>query len=324
MFEFEKRLELLAHVAAGYYVHGKNQQEIANEIGMTRSAVSRLLSEAQKRGVVEHIIHYPWRTSPELEKELAGRFDLLHVRVLARQNKNDEEMLQALGVLAAQYFTSLLPRLRVVGITWGTGLYQMIRAIQPQSHPNLEVVQLIGGTGTEHGSAIGPLLAPMLANCLGCTCHFLHAPLVMENASARTSLVQDRSIRATLQRAASCDIALTGIGGLLPEIYNPYRLGYITLDELTAMRRDGLVGDVAALLYNLRGEILEDHWINRRIVGISAGTLKQIPMVLAVAGGAKKGEAIYGALRGRHVQALVTDDQAALRVLALDQASKDT
>ena len=317
MPEFQSRLELLARVASLYYDKKKTQQEIADEIGLTRSAISRVLSEAENRGIVEHIVHYPWRTSSELEVALTALFKLKQVHVLIRQNKNHEEMLQGLGVLAAEYFTSVLPELKTVGITWGTGLYQMVLAFRPQSRPDMEVVQLIGGTGTERGSLIGPLLAPNLANCLGCTCRFLHAPLLMQNEVAKQMLLQDRMIRDTLDRAATCEVALVGIGSILPELNNAFKLGYLTRDELEQIRVDGIVGDVAGLHYNIEGQILMDHWLNQRIVAISAASLAKIPEVIAVAGGASKGESIFAALRGGHVHTLITDDQAARRVLEL-------
>lgn len=317
MPEYQSRLELLARVASMYYDQEKNQQEIANDIGLTRSAVSRLLTEAHKRGIVEHIIHYPWRTSIELGNALSSLFDLKHVHVLIRQNKTYEEMLQGIGVLAAEYFTSILPKIKFVGITWGTGLYQMVRAFRPVNRPDMEVIQLIGGTGTERGSAIGPLLAPNLANCLSCTCRFLHAPLIMESEIAHVALMQDRMIRDTLDRAALCDVGLVGLGRTIPELSNAYKLGYLTLEELEQIQADGIVGDVAGLHYNKEGEILTDHWINQRMVAISPATLSQIKEIVAVAGGHKKGDSIYAALRGGHIQTLITDEEAARRVLEL-------
>jgi DNA-binding transcriptional regulator LsrR (DeoR family) len=324
MPEYQSRLELLARVASMYYDKEKNQQQIADEIGLTRSAISRLLTEAHKRGIVEHIIHYPWRTSIELENALSARFDLKHVQVLIRQNKTYEEMLQGLGVLAAEYFTSLLPNLKIVGITWGTGLYQMVRAFRPINRPDMEVIQLIGGTGTERGSAIGPLLAPNLANCLGCTCRFLHAPLIMENQIAHIALMQDRIIRETLERAALCDVGLVGIGSTLPELSNAHKLGYLSLEEIQEMRADGIVGDVAGLHYNMDGKILQDHWINQRIVAISTSTLSKIKEVIGVAGGYKKGDSIFAALKGRLIHTLITDEEAARRVLELHEKNAQT
>lgn len=323
MVDYQSRLDLLARVASLYYDNNKNQQEIAHEIGLTRSAVSRLLSEAQKKGIVEHIVHYPWRTSSELEGALASRFNLRQVQVLIRQNKGYQEMLEGLGVLAAQYFTSILPKLNIVGITWGTGLYQMVRAFRPQSRPNMEVIQLIGGTGTESGSAIGPLLAPNLANCLGCKCRFLHAPLIMQNAIAHMAVLEDPTIRDTLDRAELCDIALVGVGTTLPELYNAYKLGYVSLQEVEKMRSEGVVGDVAGIHYNIKGEFLLDHWINQRIVAVRASSLGKIKEVMGVAGGYRKAESIFAALRGGHIHILITDDVAAKRVLELDDFYKN-
>jgi DNA-binding transcriptional regulator LsrR (DeoR family) len=317
MPEYQSRLELLARVASMYYDNNKNQQEIADEIGLTRSAVSRLLSEAHKRGLVEHIVHYPWRTSRELERALAEKFQLRHAQVLLRNNKTYEEMLQGLGVLAAQYFASRLPELKIVGLSWGTGLYQMVRAVRSHYRPDMEVIQLIGGTGTEHGSAIGPLLAPNLANSLSCTCRFLHAPLLMDNEAATTALLKDRSISETFSRAALCDIALVGIGTTIPELYNAYKLGYLTLEEVEQMRLDGVIGDVACLHFDKDGNVMLDHWINKRMITVPFSAFSQIKEVMGVAGGAKKGESIYAALRGKLIHTLITDEEAAQRVLQL-------
>ena len=318
MIDRESRLELLAHVASLYYDHHKNQQEIAEEIGVTRSAVSRLLGEAHNVGIVEHIIHYPQRTVPVLEKALTAAFDLKYVRVLSRQMKTYEEMLKGLGNLAAQYFTSILPNISIVGITWGTGLYHRVKAFRPQLRPDMEIVQVIGCTGTEKGSAIGPLLAPNLANSLGCSCRFLHAPILIRNVTARNALLQDRSIRETLEIGEKCDIALVGIGAITPELYNPYLLGYVTREELEQMNAEGIIGDVAFLHYNIYGEVLVDSFINQLAIGIGLEAIRKIPLVMAVAGGHQKGEGILGALRGKLVNALITDDTAARRVLELN------
>jgi DNA-binding transcriptional regulator LsrR (DeoR family) len=55
----------------------------------------------------------------------------------------------------------------------------------------------------------------------------------------------------------------------------------------------------------------------RRVVGVQADMLRQIPLVLGVACGAVKAAAIHGALRARLINALVTDGEAARRVLEL-------
>lgn len=313
------RAAYLAEIATRYYDQNKTQQEIADEMGVTRSAVSRLLTEARDRGIVEIIVHYPWRTAPDLERALMAMFGLKAARVLVRGNKSYQDMLVGLGVLGAQYFSSILQPQDGVGISWGTGLHALVRALRPVNYPDVEVIQLVGGTGTERSSVVGPLLAPMLANALGCRCWYLHAPLITASEAAHDALMQERSIRETLERGEQARIALVGIGTTTPSLYNPYRLGYVTDAELAEIQAAGGIGLVCGQHYTVDGAYL-DISVNRRVVGLSLTALHEVENVIGVAGDAQKGEAILGALLGGYVNVLVTDDTAARRVL--DLASK--
>jgi deoxyribonucleoside regulator len=310
----------LAQVASLYYDQGKSQEEVAQEFGISRSAVSRLLTEARERGIVEIIVHYPWRTSPELEHALMTHFELKAANVLITENKSYEEMLQGLGVLAARYLERVLYDGIIIGISWGTALYQMIRAMRRRRLSGVEIVQLIGATGSENVPTDGPILAQLLTDQLGGSCYYIYAPLIVENEAVREVLLQDRNIRDTLTRAKRADIALVGIGTTRSDLSSLLRAGYVDEAEAERIRATGAVGDICAQHFSLAGEWL-DIDINRRVVGISLDSLSKIDTVIGVAGGSRKGAAILGALRGRRVNVLITDDQAAQRVLALHKAN---
>ena len=51
-----------------YYLEEKNQAEIAKAIGVTRSMISGMLTEAHESGIVEIRIQRPLQSDPELEK----------------------------------------------------------------------------------------------------------------------------------------------------------------------------------------------------------------------------------------------------------------
>ena len=316
----DERLNYLARVASLYYEQGKNQQEVAREIGVSRSMVSRLLTEAREHGVVEIIVHYPWRTCPELEQQLAEVFDLRYVKVLHRGNKPYNEMLQGLGILAAEHLGTILSDGMIIGISWGTALYQMIRALRPMNMNSVEVVQMIGATGSEIVPTDGPLLAQLLCNRLGAYCRYLHAPLLVDTQSGREALMQDRRIRETLARAEIADIALVGIGTTNSELYSLIKAGYVSEEEGQRIRAAGAVGDICAQHFSINGEWL-DIDINHRAVGVSLEALAKIETVVGVAGSSQKAAAILGALRGGYINVLITDDQAAQRVLALHQTN---
>jgi len=56
--------------------------------------------------------------------------------------------------------------------------------------------------------------------------------------------------------------------------------------------------------------------LDRRVLGIDTKTLRAIPRVVAVAGGARKYTAIRAALRGGWANVLVTDLETARRLAA--------
>ena len=320
MYTNDTRETYLAEIAFLYYDHGKSQEEIARQFGISRSAVSRLLTEARDKGIVEIIVHYPWRTAPELEQALVSTFKLKAANVLVAANKRYEEMLQGLGVLAARYLDRIVYDGMTIGISWGTALYEMIKALRPRHLPNVQIVQLIGATGSETVPTDGPALAQLLTGQLAGSCYNLYAPLVVENEAVREVLLQDRNIRETLARAEQADIAMVGIGATRSDLSSLLRAGYVDEAEQERIRAAGAVGDICGQHFSLTGEWL-DIDINRRVVGISLDTLCKIDTVIGVAGGSRKGAAILGALRGGYVSVLITDDQAAQKVLALHEAT---
>lgn len=319
MSKENERIAYLAKIASLYYEQGKTEETIAEELGIPRTDISNILVEAREKGVVSVDVRPPWRTVPELEKQLKVKFNLKAVRVLERENKSVEEVLEGLGILASQYLSDILKPDSAIGISWGSALYQMVRAMRPSSFPNAEVVQLIGAMGAENITTDGPMLAQLLANRLGSHCRYLHAPLIIEDEVGRNALLQERTIQETLRRAEKVNIALVGIGTTDSELYSLLRAGYVDEKGLEKIRAAGAVGDICAQHYSASGEWL-DIEINRRVIGISLDMLSKINTVIGVAGGSKKTTTILAALRGQYVNVLITDDQAAKEILDLDKS----
>jgi deoxyribonucleoside regulator len=313
-----ERTTLLAQVASLYYEGNLTQDEIAHRIHTSRSTVSRLLREAREAGVVEIIVHYPLKTAPEIERDLITRFHLYHAQVLVGQGWPYEEILRGLGELAARYLESILIEGAILGISWGTAVHSTVQALRPDRKLPIMVVQMIGAVGTGDPQIDGPELARLLANVYGGEYRYLHAPLIVEEAHVGKVLLQEPRIRETLSLAQKADIALVGIGSLVPELSSLLRAGYLDREALDQLRAQGAVGDVCARHYDAQGRVL-DIELNQRIVGIELEALQGIDQVIGVAGGEAKAGTILGALRGGHVKVLVTDDATARKVLRLDE-----
>jgi DNA-binding transcriptional regulator LsrR (DeoR family) len=144
----------------------------------------------------------------------------------------------------------------------------------------------------------------------------LHAPLIVASPGACESLLAERAVADVLSLARTADVALVGIGSTDPSISSLIRAGYLTESELYRIEEQGAVGDICARHFDISGNIL-DIGINRRVVGISPQDLQSIPEVIGVAGGDLKAPAILGALCGRLINVLVTDNVSAGKVLQL-------
>lgn len=310
--------EVLAEVASLYYESGHSQEEIAQRMGVSRSSISRLLNDARREGIVEIRIHYPWKTSCELQDRLVERFGLQQAFVLAGNGKPYDQVLKGIGVLAARHLEEVLQDGIVVGISWGTAIHATVQALRPSRHLSIQVAQMIGAAGVTNPLIDGPELAHFLADICGGQYYYLHAPLIVENELMRDALLRDPSIRQTLDLARQAKIAVVGIGTVEPELSSLLRAGYLSLDQLTAIREQGAMGDICARHFDILGQEL-DIELNRCVVGVELETLHGIEQVIGVAGGEAKAKAILGALRGGHVNVLVTDDGAAGKVLAFDR-----
>ena len=313
-----ERADLLAQVASLYYEDGLTQAEIACQVDASRSTVSRLLQEAREAGIVEITIHYPWKTDLGLENLLEERFQLRRALVLATRGRAYTEVLRGLGVLAARYIDRALSQDATLGISWGTAVHSTAQALRPKRRLPITVVQMIGAVGLGDPLIDGPDLARLMAHIYRGEYRYLHAPLIVENGQVREGLVQEPRIQETLGLARKVDIALVGIGSLVPEVSSLLRAGYLDREALTELRARGAVGDICGRHYDAQGRVM-DIELNRRMVGIELKDLQDIEQVIGVAGGEAKAEAILGALRGDHVNVLVTDDRAAGKVLALDE-----
>jgi DNA-binding transcriptional regulator LsrR (DeoR family) len=299
-----------------YYQEELTQAQIARHIHTSRSTVSRLLHEARQTGVVQISINYPWHRSWQLEQALCRHFSLREAIVLDVHGMPYNEMLEGLGVLAAGYLEGILFEGAILGISWGTALYSTVQALRGDRRLPITVVQMIGAIGTGDPRIDGPDLARLLASSFGGDYRYLHAPVLVDDPQVRQRLLQEPAIRETLSLAQRANIALVGLGTLVPELSSMLRAGYVDQEGLAQLRACGVVGDICGRQCDILGHPL-DIEMNRRVVGIELKVLHEIDCVIAIAGSEAKAEIILSALRGKHVNVLVTDESAARQVLAL-------
>ena len=76
--------------------------------------------------------------------------------------------------------------------------------------------------------------------------------------------------------------------------------------EFEKLREAGAVGDIALRFFDMDGKPIKAG-LSELVLGIEFADLKRIPNVVGVAAGARKRDAILGAIRSGIVKTLVTD-----------------
>ena len=304
---------LLYKIARAYYEDGLTQEQIGKLLGLSRIKVSRLLRQARDERIVQITIVPLQDSNADLERALEARYGLAEAVIVSPSSYDKTTIVHELGPSAAACLMRCLHDKAVLGITWGTTLLSVVDALPGQNWPEIRVVPLLGGLGRPEAETHGADLARRVAEALGARPIVLPAPGIVASKLVRDALLADPQISGTLALGARADVALVGIGVLVPDSVVA-QAGILAGEATEQLKALGAVGDIALRFLDGDGRGIE-HEINDRIIGLDLDQIKKIPRVIGVAGGAEKFEAIRAALRGKIVDVLVTDDQTADKLL---------
>src|SRR5690606_14581569 len=312
VFAHEQERALMARIAWMYYHQGLTQQEIGDRLGLSRVKVLRLLARAREEGIVQIRVDHPSLRYVELEEQLRRRFGLQEA-VIVPSSETEEQIREALGQFGAMFLERALAPGDSIGTAWGVTLREVARHLRPMPVEGVTVVQLMGGLNA--GGLINPLdIARVVAEKLHGQAQMLYTPAFVDTAAIRDALLSDHRIAQTLRAGASVTKALVGIGDVSPA-NSLVRWGALTAAEMEEAVRRGAVGDILGRHFDGDGRPIRSSLADR-VIALPLEDLKEIPQVIAFAGGLRKVHAILGALRGGYVDVLVTDEAAAREVLA--------
>jgi len=304
---------LMLRAARLYYEDYLTQQQIADELGVSRPTVSRLLTQARREGVVQITIRDPFARSEELEIQLVQFFNLQRAVLVAGEGLSGELLRRRLGFATAEYLQHTLREGSKLGIGWGRTLYSVVEALDVQQRLGIQVVPLIGGLGQISSSFQVNDLARRLAEVLGGTWQPFYVPAFVADPAAQEALLHVTDVESVLRSWPQVDTALVGIGHFASQQQSSMLFSsYIAADVLQKLELCKAVGDLCGRFFDTQGQ---QCFVERGVIGIPLEQLRALEHVIGVAGGAEKVAAILGALRGGYVKVLVSDTITAQAVL---------
>lgn len=308
----------LAKLATLYYIDGCTQEELSKTFGISRATVGRLLRKAQEEGIVEIRVRPHATFASDLERQLIERFGIRRA-LIAIDHKDMDKQRELLAGLVASELDRILMDGSIVAVGMGRNLSSVSEHAMSTTRRQCVFVSAIGGSYRGGQAMNADHIARRLAARFGGESESLYAPALVNDPLVRQALLENETVRYTLDKARRADIVLIGIGDM-SEDSNMVRMGWFTVEEITEAKRNGTVGDMMGYDFiDIHGQPAMTP-IQGRVVGLNHRDLQRIPNVIAVAAESSKVTGILGALRTGAIKTLATTASNASAVLQLDEA----
>src|SRR3989454_9836802 len=319
-----RELRLMVRCLELYYRQARPQKAIARALGVSAATVSRLLKRAYDEGFVRVELDLP--RAEELEAALTEAFGLREAVVVAAGGRAD--LKEELGAAAAAYFEKIASNGIRVGLSCGFTLYQTIRQLRERRFRDLALYPLSGESTLKMvdlspNTLVGMMAAKYRPHVTAYALPVQHLLSLREIERERRRLLRDLEVRRIYEAAQDVDVALVGVGQI-----GEQTPGFCSLAEsygvsVKRLREFGIVGEINYQPFDAEGRIVDEPELRalmRRVLSVGGERLQDLSRrddryVIAVAGGKSKIEAVRGALRGRFMNVLVTDEDVAQAVL---------
>lgn len=303
--------ELRLRAAWIYYMEGETQSNVAAILGVNRITVTRLLSEARRRGEVTIQIKGELASLIELQRDLEKRFGLERA-IVAPVSDAKADPTAVIAAAAGSHISALMRAGLTIGVGWGRTLHESLPHIEGRTLKDVRVVSLLGGI--MEARRFNPAeFAWRFAELFEAEGYLIPAPALVDSADARKVLLDQCGLDHVFKMAQTAEIAVFGAGGI-SEGSTTYKLGHLNEIERKSLTEAGAVGDV---LYNfIDGDgVPVKHPINERVISVNLEALARIPQRVLVSGGNDKIVVIKAAIRAVSPTVLVTDELTARSLL---------
>ena len=300
-------------VAWMYYHDGRNQQEIAESLGISRATVVNYLQEARETGLIRITLAAPAFTAHRLAQELSARFGLQAAFVVPDEGLAAQDTFARVVRGAAQWLPDLLAPGDRLGVAWGRTVFELAEQLEPRKIDDLTVLQLVGSMATPYGFT-AEACSTRLAQRLGARCLNLHAPAILSRAELAEELRQEPILKRQLEALEGVNKLLFSAGTVAQDSH-VVESGLASPEDLAAHVARGAVGVICGRFVDAMGQELPGP-TEARMIGVALPRLVGLEMGILVIPGPDKVAPSLAAIRGGYVTHVVTSTSVAEALLA--------
>jgi DNA-binding transcriptional regulator LsrR (DeoR family) len=311
--EGHTRLDDAARAGWLYYVAGRTQDEIAAAMGISRQSAQRLVSLSVTEKLIKVRLDHPIAACLGLADALKRKFGLKEVEIVPTDPGSESATVGVAEAGAAQ-LERWLKQTDPLVIAMGTGrtLRAMIDQLSPMECPQHKIVSLTGNISPDGSAAYFNVIFSM-ADAIKAPHFPMPLPVIVSSADEKQLLHKQPLVAPTIALGRQSDVTFVGVGEM--NMKAPLLVdGFLKPDEMQDLLGAGAVGEICGWIFGEDGTLLK-HPVNERVASLEIPS-RETSTVVGLARGRRKHPAILAAVRGGHINSLITDEEAARYLLA--------
>lgn len=250
-----------------------------------------------------------WSGRASVAKKLTQFLGIRSVKVVAGNVDNDPAVKNSLGMEAAKQFSIEAGDGKIIAVTGGSTIASIPPHIQKFGDMDDRLfIAARGGVGDDIGLQANVIAATFAEACGGTYSTFYYPESLSEEA--HKAFRKEPSVLKMLDLYETTDCVLHGIGAA----QTMAAMRNSSEEEQLMLQNSGAIGEAFGYYFDQDGNVV--HRI--RTIGIQTSQLERIPLIISVAGGSSKAEAILSYMASAPKQTmLVTDEGAANEMLKM-------
>lgn len=319
---------LIIKIAHMYYMENYSQRDIADKLKISITTVSRLLKKAKDDRIVEFVIRDPYVECISLETALKEAFDLKEVIIAPgfrseagehSYDADDEEIKKLVALEGARYLQRIIRPKDVLGVTWGSTIYQMINYLNPAQKVDATFVTLHGSIACCKNELDVRTLVSRMAKAFSGKHYYLLTEALMSTKQAADIIKQEKNNQIVFRMFKNINISINGTGSFYPELNSVLsKPEFMSKEELNMLLNESAVGDISLRFFNKDGKECNTE-LSDRMIAIDFEQFKKIDTKITIASGAYKAYTILSALKGKLIDVLIVDYLLGKKIMELYQ-----
>lgn len=316
---------LIMRAAYQYYIQDRSQNEIADDLDISVTTVSRLLAKAKEDRIVEFVIRDPFLKCIDVGKKIRDEYHLKDVIIAPNgitedinevDDSAEDNAKKLVALEGARYLQRIITPDDILGVTWGSTVYQMINFLNPSQKVDAKFVTLHGSIAAVETDLDVRTLVSRMARAFFGENYYLLTDALMSCKEAVDIIKNERNNKTVFKMFDQITVSVNGVGSLYPEeasvLASPE---FMDPEDLKELEKAGVYGDIALRFFDKDGKEC-DTSLRDRMIAIGFDQFKKIPTKITLASGVQKASTIRAALRGGLIDVLIIDYQLAEALLS--------